>query len=117
MNILPMIKMKYMLIKYDVRAKGHTSVVADWADWANGQVPAMELDGNGEVRQYVGVEDFQKLAQKCKEWIEAGRDERQSIEPVYRSVNLGAGEREYQTDKISLDKKLAVQGGEKYGKY
>jgi len=108
MNVLPMIRMKYMLIRYNVRAKRHTSVVKDWMEWADGQVPAIELDGNGEVRQYVGVEDFQKLAQKCKEWIEADESERQSIEPVYCPVDTGVEKKEYQANKVGLDKKLVV---------
>ena len=46
--------MRYTLVEYDVRAEKHLSVVRDWRRWADGQVPALELDGNGKVRQYVG---------------------------------------------------------------
>jgi len=74
--------MRYTLVEYDVRAEKHLSAVRDWRRWADGQVPALELDGNGKVRQYVGVQDFRKLAEQCKEWLEASIDRRRTIEPV-----------------------------------
>jgi hypothetical protein len=87
MDVLPVIRMRYDLKKYNVRSKKYLSVIQDWYKWSGGEVPSMELNANGEVRHYVGVDDFRKLAEKCKEWLEASNGRRPSIEPVHSPID------------------------------
>lgn len=87
-SILQVIKMRYRLRAYDVRLQRHLSEVRDWLEWADGRVPALEIEGNGEVKHYTGVKDFVHLAKKCQEWLGASNGDRPNIEPTYSPIDV-----------------------------
>lgn len=87
-NIIPTIRLKFTLKKYNVNTHRYLSKVQKWGAWARGRVPAIKIKGNGKVEKYVGVNALEDLADKVTEWYEARYHKKPSISPISSNINL-----------------------------
>lgn len=77
-NILDVIKMRYVIRKYNVRTERHRDKVREWMDWADGRIPSIQVEGNGKLIRKIGVGGLEELAEKVGTWIEKTEDRRRS---------------------------------------
>ncbi len=88
LTILSAIKLRYKIEYYNVKHDKNLSEVKDWEDWAQGQIPAIKMDGRGEVEKKVGVKGMESLARDCIKWFKARKDRRPSIIPTKTNIDL-----------------------------
>lgn len=87
-SILSAIKLRYNVIRYDVKHYKHLDPVNDWKYWSGGKIPAILVEGQGSVDKYVGVNSMEELARKCVKWFMAREEHRPNIMPSNTRIDM-----------------------------